>query len=158
MNSSATTPASSLKDESQAARVLIDLLKKEQAMLVAAEIEGLPALTEEKAKIVSHLSELASRRHNALAAAGFAPQETGMQEWLKKNAIAAASSAWKELMDLAKSGRELNRINGMLINKHLARNQQAINVLQVGPQEGHAFYGPNGQSTVKTTVRGLAIG
>jgi flagella synthesis protein FlgN len=157
VKTSSVNPAASLNDESLATRALIDLLKKEQAQLVAADIAGLPALMEEKTKVVSQLSELATRRHNALAAAGFEPKESGMQAWLASAAAVTAAKAWKELISLAQTAKELNRVNGLLIGKHLTRNQQALNVLGLGNQ-GNAFYGPNGQSTVKTTVRGLAIG
>ena len=77
-----SSPATSLSEEHQAARRLVDLLKLEQARLIKAEIEGLNALTEEKATTVSCLTELAQLRHRRLAEAGFAGQEAGMQAWL----------------------------------------------------------------------------
>ncbi len=157
MNTNGISPAHSLHQENQAARTLLDLLKKEQAQLIAADIDSLTVLTEEKSKLIAHLSELTTRRYQALATAGFDAKEAGMQAWLDKTAIATASQSWKELLALATAAKEMNRTNGLLIGKHLARNQNTLNILKGGPQ-GQTFYGPNGQSSVKTSVRGLAVG
>ncbi len=157
MNASGNSPAHSLHEENHAARTLLDLLKKEQAQLIAANIEGLTTLTEEKNRLVSEMAALAAKRHQALATAGYEAKESGMQAWLASMPSATISEAWNELLALATVAKELNRTNGLLIGKHLARNQNALNVLKGGPQ-GQSLYGPNGQSTVKTTIRGLAIG
>lgn len=151
------SPANSLNEETRLARALLALLQTEQEQLIAADIEKLTALTEEKGVIVAQLSALAANRHQALAAAGFANQDAGMQAWLEKSASPSATQSWNQLMSLAQAAKEINRINGMLITKHLARNQSALNIVKGGPQ-GQTFYGPNGQSSVKTTVRGLVIG
>lgn len=157
MNPIGNTPASTLQDETQAARTLLELLKQEQAQLIAADINALTALTDEKTRAIARISELASRRYATLAAAGFEAQETGMQAWLEKSAQSKFRQVWDELLSLAQSAKEMNRINGLLINKHLANNQQALNILR-GGQTGQSFYGPNGQSATNTRARGLAIG
>jgi flagella synthesis protein FlgN len=157
MTTSGNNPANSLQEETRTARSLLELLKKEQEQLIAADIDAISALTEEKSKLVAQLSELATRRYNALASAGYDAQESGMQAWLKNQPNPGISQSWKELIGFAQAAKEANRVNGLLIGKHLTRNQQALNVLKGGAQ-GQTFYGPNGQSSVKTTVRGLAIG
>lgn len=157
MNQSGTGPAHKLHEENRTARTLLDLLKKEQAQLVAADVEALTALTEEKNRLVVRMSELAAERHAALSAEGFAATEQGMQAWLDKLQPPTARQSWKELLEVAKAAKEINRSNGLLIGKHLARNQNALNVLKGGPQ-GQALYGPNGQSSVTAAARGLVIG
>lgn len=158
MQAFGTSPADSLHEELKATAHLLQVLKQEQAQLVAANIDGLTAQTEEKAKIVARMSELARWRHSALAAAGFAAGEEGMQEWLKSpDATAAIGKSWKELLGLAQIGKELNRTNGLLIGRHMTRNQTALNVLQ-GSTHGGTFYGPDGQATNKPGGRGLVLG
>ncbi|RJG01184.1 flagella synthesis protein FlgN [Noviherbaspirillum sedimenti] len=157
MNPSGNSPAHSLHEENRTARMLLDLLKQEQTQLIAADIDALTALTEEKTRLVARMSELATGRHQALAAAGFTATEQGMQAWLDSLQAATVRQSWQELLDLARAAKDINRSNGLLIGKHLARNQGALNVLKGGAQ-GQALYGPNGQSAVRTTVRGLAIG
>jgi flagella synthesis protein FlgN len=157
MDSFGTNPAGSLSEENKAARSLLQLLQQEQDQLIAARIDGLVDLTEEKAKIVARMSELAQARHTALANAGYEPKETGMKVWLEKNASKAVKAAWAELLSLARHAKEMNRTNGLLISQHLVRNQVALSVLQGGSQAG-GFYGPDGQTKKHSSFRGLAIG
>lgn len=157
MTQAGNSPAHQLQEEIRLARTLLDLLKEEQARLIAAEIDALTVLTEEKSRLVARMSEFAAERHHALLAAGFAATEEGMQAWLESRQPETVRQSWQELLQLAKSAKDLNRSNGLLIGKHLARNQSALNVLKGGPQ-GQPLYGPNGQSAVTSAGRGLAIG
>jgi flagella synthesis protein FlgN len=158
MHSFGTSPADSLDEEIKATHQLLQVLKLEQAQLVEANIDGLTALTEEKAKIVAKMSELARGRHSALAAAGCAAAEEGMQAWLNSPAASvAAGKSWKELLTLAQVGKDLNRTNGLLIARHMTRNQTALNVLQGGTQGG-ALYGRDGQTTNQPGGRRLIVG
>lgn len=147
-----------LREEHRAALGLLAVLRQEQLQLVDANIDGLPALTAEKTKAVAHMSELARRRHLALSAAGFAASEAGMQVWLD-SALAQEEGrqTWQDLLSVLESAQALNRTNGLLINKHATRNQQALSVLQNGAQIGN-FYGPNGQTTVPRVGRRLVVG
>lgn len=158
MHASNASPARELNEEHRAAKSLLQLLEQEQAVLVNADVEALIKLTEEKAKLAAHMSQLAKRRHSALQAAGFEAAETGMKAWLASpGATAADDKAWNELLALAQSAKELNRINGLLISQHMTRNQNALNILQ-GNSQGGTFYGPDGQATTKISGRRLVIG
>ena len=59
------SPAAHLDHEVNAARALLDLLKQEQDQLVAADMDGLDALTGQKAIAVARMTELAKARHSA---------------------------------------------------------------------------------------------
>lgn len=149
----------SLREEHRAALSLLAVLRQEQLQLalqlVDADIDGLLALTAEKTKAVARMSELAKRRHRALSAAGFAANEAGIQVWLDSEpALEEGRRTWQDLMSVLESAQELNRINGLLINKNMTRNQQALSVLQNGAQIGD-FYGPNGQTTVPRVTHRL---
>jgi flagella synthesis protein FlgN len=159
MHASATDPADSLIEERDAARILQQVLKQERVHLVNADVEGLSGLTEKKTAVAAQMSELAKRRHRLLAAAGFEATESGMQAWLNSPAAgAAAVKSWNELLDLAQSVKELNRVNGLLIAQQMGRNQAALNILQQGNAQGGSFYGPNGQSSTKIGSRRLVVG
>jgi len=158
MHAPGTSPAHGLVEEQQAANSLLQLLKQEQDVLVNADVEGLIKLTEEKAKLAAHMTQLAKRRHRALGAAGFDETETGMQAWLSSPyASAAENKIWKELLAAMQSAKELNRVNGLLISQHMARNQSALSVLQ-GNAQGGTFYGPDGQATTKIGSTRLVVG
>ena len=50
------SPADSLPQEQQAARVLIDLLQQEQAALISADIDSLTMITERKMPVLAQMS------------------------------------------------------------------------------------------------------
>lgn len=152
-----TSPTAILHDEHAAVSSLMRLMQKEQDILIAANIEELPTLIVEKAAIVAKMAELANQRQIALTAAGFSLEQNGMDQWIAQTSDDVARTLWQELLSLAKSAEELNRINGKLINQHATYNQNALNVLQGVPVGGN-FYGPNGKSTVTPPTRKLTIG
>lgn len=157
MTATGNNPAQSLHEENRMARLLLEVLKKEQAQLIAAGVDSLDALSQEKNHLVARMTELASQRYRALAANGFEAQEEGMRAWLGSIDSATVNQSWQELLETARAARDINRNNGILISKHLARTQSALSVLR-GGAPGDSLYGPNGQSSVSPGGRGLAIG
>ncbi|MGE5650136.1 flagella synthesis protein FlgN [Noviherbaspirillum sp. UKPF54] len=156
MHAPGTSPAHGLDEELQAANNLLQLLLQEQTTLVNADVDGLIKLTAEKAKLAAQMTQLAKRRHRALRDAGFEANDTGMQAWLA-SATAADNRAWNDLLTAMRSAKEHNRVNGLLIGQHMARNQGALNVLQ-GNAQGGPIYGPDGQATTKIGSRRLVVG
>ncbi|MEO6351617.1 MAG: flagellar protein FlgN [Oxalobacteraceae bacterium] len=152
-----TSPTATLLDEHAAISSLIRLLQTEQDKLTAADIDELPAVTTEKAVIVARMSGLANQRQLALMAAGLSPEQNGMDQWIAQTSDNAARSLWQELLSLARSAEELNRINGKLINQHATHNQNALDILQGVPVGGN-FYGANGKSMTKPPSGKLIIG
>ena len=152
-----TTPASSLDEEIALTTELIGILKEEQAHLVAADIKGLVDVTEQKFQVVSRISAQTLLRYSRLAQAGYKAMEGGMRAWLDATPHnAACDESWAELLKLAQSVKSLNNTNGILIGKHLAYNQGALNVLRGTKATG--FYGPDGQTTTNVARRGVVVG
>ncbi len=159
MSSFDINPAGSLSEEHKAVRALTQLLQQEQEQLVAGDIEAIAALTEPKAKAAVRMAELAAGRHQVLAKAGFDASEAGMKTWLATPAASeTAQKSWHELIELAEVGKELNRVNGTLINKQMVRNQNVLNILQHGNAQGNAVYGPDGQTASKSVKRHIVVG
>lgn len=158
MHTPATNPAETLAEELDAGHALLQVLQNEQELLINADVEGLSKATEEKARLVTRMNELALRRHRSLGTAGFEASETGMQAWLKNGKSAQqVEQDWTKLIELARSARELNRTNGLLIGQHMARTQHTLNVLQ-GVQQSEQLYGPDGQATGAGSGRRLVVG
>jgi flagella synthesis protein FlgN len=151
----ASGPSSSLVEEQQVTRNLLDLLQQEQGKLIEASIIGLPELIQAKALAVTQLTSLTKARHALLDAAGFSASENGMRDWIA--AHQPADTEWLTLLALGTEAREMNRINGMLIGRHMMRNQTELNILQ-GKTQRNNLYGADGQSTGTGRGRGLAIG
>lgn len=151
-------PSAGLNDELRVATVLLQLLQQEQATLIEATIDGLTELTRVKASHITELSILAKQRYAALGANSFELNEAGMRKWIvAQPEHGVVRALWNALLHKASEAKELNRINGMLVARHLLRNQTELNILQGKPQNS-SFYGPNGQSTAKGLGRGLGIG
>ena len=80
-----------------------------------------------------------------------------MQAWVASQTTGSAADIWAELLTLTQSAKETNRVNGLLINTHLTRNQLALNVMH-GADQRSGFYGPDGQSKISVAARNLVIG
>lgn len=151
------TPFSSLRDEQQLMTTLLALMKEEQLHLVAADIDAIAELTVRKTALIGKLSQLAAQRHQALAAAGFTAAEAGMEDWLVVAEEADAASLWKALLATTREAKEQNRLNSLLVNKHMLHTQGALNAMRPTAQSGN-FYGPSGQPTSNTPQRRVVIG
>ena len=152
-----TSPLTSLPEEEQVMTLLLDLLKQEQLHLVSADIENLIDITAQKSALVGNMAALASTRHHALGLAGFAAQETGMQAWMTENGSSVDASLWQHVLALTREAKEINRVNGMLINKQMVHTQSALNALRPNAQ-GSDVYGPNGQASSTPANRRFVIG
>lgn len=138
------SPAANLPDETAAMQALKALLVHEQASLASEDTDGCAALLEGKAALVAALSAMANERHGRLATAGFAPNEQGMQHWLRQSPDGALDE-WKLLMAATREAHELNRVNGVLLAGLSARNRQALSALGANA-EGTGLYGPAGRA------------
>jgi flagella synthesis protein FlgN len=154
-----TSPATTLRDEQQTIASLIDMMQQEQQFLIRADSEGLAGLTPNKAALVQQMAALASRRHQALAGSGFAANESGMVTWLAAHSDDSIRGEWRELLARTADAKELNRINGMLINKQMNHTQVAINAMRMpagGAETG--VYGPSGQAAAAGPSRRFVVG
>lgn len=157
MHTSSFNPMESLRAEHQAIADLLDLMKQEQACLIDANVEGIKQLTEQKTKLVQVAAELAKQRHAALEKAGFNGTEASMPAWLASIQQQDIAQAWQELLNITRNAKEINRLNGILINKQLANTQNALQTLHT-PTHGTNFYGPSGHSTTPSNTRRLVVG
>jgi flagella synthesis protein FlgN len=149
-------PNSTLAAEQQLIASLVELMKQEQELLVHPDADGLAALMPQKTQMVQQLAGLSAERHKALGAAGFAASEHGMEPWLSANGAPTARAQWEQLLALTAQAKELNRVNGMLINKQLAHNRTALNALRGAADAG--VYGPGGETVAGATSRRYAVG
>lgn len=157
MTMPATSPMSGLPEELRLMTLLLDLTRQEQQYLIGADIERLGDVTARKSELVGQLAALAAARHAALAAAGFEAREEGMRAWLAAGGADGADALWDELLLRTRAAKEVNRVNGLLINRHMAHARGALDTLRPPAQGGHT-YGPSGQTTSAPASRRLVIG
>ena len=133
--------------EAEAVQQFVDLLKLEQNTLSSGKTDDLPAFAEQKSKLAINLNSLATQRNTSLAAQGFGVDRTGVESWCAKYPDEkAAKMAWTKILSLAFEARELNRLNGELIQMRMHYNAKALEALQ-GGRNSLDLYGPDGQST-----------
>lgn len=142
----------SFEQDAKLANALLATIRSEQSALVRADIDAIEALLDEKSEVLQRMNVVVLNRYDALAANGFEPNEIGMSEWLKKQAKPALNEAWAVLKKTLIQAKELNRLNGILINKQFNLNQQLLNHLQGNSGVGDV-YGRNGQAKTQSAVR-----
>lgn len=150
-------PILQLREEQRLITELQRILKEEQQALVAADIEKLSALTPRKAEVINRMGALAGERHRALGDAGFEAREAGMETWLCTHGTPDDKALWNDVLSQTREAKEMNRLNGMLINKQLSHTQGALQALRP-PSPGGAVYGPTGLTATTTTSRGFLAG
>lgn len=154
-----TSPSTTLTAEHERLQALVELMKQEQQFLVAADADGLDGMTPRKVALVQELAQLSRERHMALGNAGFTAGEAGMAPWLDARGDAAARNAWSQLLATTAEAKELNRLNGLLINRQLAHNQTVLNALRTPTAGGEAtLYGAKGQTFGGGPSRRFVVG
>lgn len=150
-------PVLLLREEQRLITELQGILKQEQQALVAADIDRLSALTPRKAEVIGRMGKLAGERHQLLGNAGFEAREAGMETWLCAHGTPDDKALWNDVLSQTREAKEVNRLNGMLINKQLSHTQGALQALRP-PSPGGAVYGPTGLTATSTTSRGFLAG
>lgn len=131
----------------------VGLLEVEQEMLVKGEIDELMELVREKNGVIARLAALAAERSRCLAAEGLAADRAGVSAWFEAHpGETAARTIWASLLSLASRARELNRVNGELIQLRMQHNAQALEAL-THTNSALGLYGPDGQNTPASSRR-----
>lgn len=151
------SPIDTLTTEQQHLSALVALMEQEQQLLVTLNVDALAELTPKKNALLADLTAQSIQRYTTLAELGFEGEEAGMANWVEANPEARAS--WQALLDLATQAKELNRVNGILINKQLANNQTILNALRTPTNSDvGTMYGASGQTVTSSLSRRYVIG
>jgi flagella synthesis protein FlgN len=151
------SPGATLRDEQQLIGSIVELMKSEQQFLVSADADGLSTITPKKLQLAQKAAELSRLRHRALGAAGFAADDSSMEAWLAVGGNDELRGQWNRLLDVARDAKEINRVNGMLVNKQLAHTQGMLNALRPAAA-GAGVYGPGGQAMPSGPSRRFVVG
>jgi flagella synthesis protein FlgN len=138
----------SLEAELRVFQDFIQVLQTEQDALVQGNVDPLLELARIKSEKVVLLSQLAESRARFLSAQGYSQEHGGMTKWLQKlrdEGNPQIAELWQQLLILAENAKQLNQINGGMIDTRLRNNQQALAILQAAANQT-ALYGPDGQT------------
>jgi len=151
------SPGATLRDEQQLIGSILELMKSEQQFLVSADADGLATINPQKLQLAQKMAELARLRHRALGAAGFSASESGMEPWLAVGGNDELRTQWNRLLELTREAKELNRVNGMLVNKQMGHTQGMLNALRPAAA-GAGVYGPGGHTSLGGPSRRYVVG
>jgi flagella synthesis protein FlgN len=140
----ATSLSGLLESEAREASAFVELLRKEQAMLTAGNVDGLLPLVEQKVGFADRLGTLADAREKIVNDSGAGSGRAGMETYLSRRpADKDLRQRWERLLALATDAQAMNQTNGKLIRIHLRHNQQAMETLMAATNQA-TTYGPDG--------------
>ncbi len=139
--------------EADVVSAFVVLLKEEQEVLKAGSADALPGIVERKTATALKLSPLTAARNAEFSRAGAATNRVGIEAWLTKlPPDDAVCRNWQRLQILAEEARELNRVNGQLIQLRMQTNNQALEALLAAANR-QDLYGADGQAATGSTRR-----
>lgn len=148
----ATTTNIGFEQDSQLVKTLLADLQNEQAALIVADLDTIESMLDKRVSLLQELGSAAKNRYDALAKAGYEANEKGMTAWLNEQSNPMLEKSWAQFQQQLIQAKELNRLNGVLINKHFQRNQEKLAALQVQPSMAQT-YGKNGQAQPASAQR-----
>lgn len=132
-----------LSAERSALLGFIALLEREQAALMENRGDALPELSEQKTAAAIKLNQLAESRRKLLQQNIPKQNTETITSWLRAHS-SDGLPLWQDITALSQRAKQLNQINGELIQMKLRRNQQALTVLSNAVNKA-GVYGRNGQ-------------
>lgn len=143
----------SLEAEAKTAEKFVELLKLERDALLNGDLDQLNALVSQKSDAAAELQGYSETKNALLSSRGLGTDRSGVEAWLEAHASnQQAKKTWSHLLSLAEEARELNRVNGELINLRIQYNSQALETL-LGGSGQPKLYGPDGQSAQQSNRR-----
>ncbi|WP_224555660.1 flagella synthesis protein FlgN [Pectobacterium versatile] len=119
------------------------VMSEEQTLLCAGHINSvaLQQVTDNKTSLLATMKHLETRRHEA---------EYTLKLQAPYDGIEQLSAYWQQVQELTRRLNDQNKHNGLLLSRHIAYTNEAINILK--PRHGQGLYGPDGQS------KGVTVG
>lgn len=130
-------------DEASRLRGFVDLLAREEQLLIAGEADALMPVAEEKNQRYRQLQKINDDRTHLLARLGLKGSDTIIRALCQD--APAALAAWDTVLTLAREARDRNQRNGVLIVERMQHNQAALTTLLAAANQPQ-LYGPDGQS------------
>lgn len=140
-----------LQDEIRLISSFNDLLANEADALRMGEVGKMETIVGQKIELVKQLNAAESLREQ-MTGVGSA-NRTGMEAWFAAHpAEKTARTLWQKVLELARQAKEHHELNGRLINLHLQRTSDALNILLQNPPSS-GFYSSDGMSATYTGSR-----
>ena len=148
MNATDAAIAQGLAQEQALAARLFEALEQEEAALLANDADALSQAAHGKSQLIASFVTLHQQLLRLLGQAGLPEQDSSMASWVARQTDPSLQRQWRELLDGAQRAQELNRTNGLLIQRLSVRNRTALAALR-GPGESD-LYGQRGLTGLRS--------
>jgi flagella synthesis protein FlgN len=143
--------ATLLKSEAALVVRFRDTLLLEQEILRSGNAEELADINTKKLALVDSLNGAGVERSRILSSGKTTTID--MQAWFSAHPLEAESAAlWADLLKIAREARELNELNGNLINALHQKTSDALSILTRSEAE-QSLYSRSGQASSSTGSR-----
>ena len=132
-------------------RHLLQALRSEEQALVNNDVEALEQVTVEKNKLVKLLMTGQQQLRRQLAQQGLPTDPASLRKWLDSRPDKPSDSDLVLTSDLQRDAQEINRSNGILLQRLANRNQAGLSALR--GQRDTGIYGPTGQNGQLSSFR-----
>jgi flagella synthesis protein FlgN len=125
------------------------IINHEQTLLCSGRVNGvaLQHITEQKSSLLTTVDYLDKRRRE---------HDVRLKQTAPYSRQPEIANMWKTVVQLSQKLSHINRHNGMLLDKQLAYNSQAMAILNASQTQ--KLYGPNGQTSVSgQSVRKISV-
>jgi len=130
---------------------LLQLLKKETALLEKNNVEELESITLEKIALTEQIESNEQQRINFLTSRSLNANEPS--QWLHNNTLIAI---WDEIKDLSTQAQKQNQINGLVINGNRRRIKAQIEILSTSAPAVELTYSASGENINQRNSNTLA--
>ncbi len=149
--------SSLLSDELTLIEQLETVLQQERDCLLTDDLESLQTNTQTKSELVLKLTIANQQRLAKLTENGQPKDAQSMKNWLAQSTDQASEKLWERLLTITQNTKELNNANGLLLNKLVARTQNALNFLESHSNNTTTLYGPDGQNAISSFKLNISI-
>lgn len=135
---------------------LVGTLIQEQVVLRDGNIETLTELAAHKRNLVVAIAPHIKTRGKLLIDNNQPSTDQGMETLIRQSGNGQAGLLWREIRETERMARDLNQINGRLINLRMGSVEQALNVL-TGAAGGQKLYNHGGQASYNVPSRTMTV-
>jgi len=138
-----------------------DLLEQESAVLASQNNEELIALSKQKRSMSTALEKQTKTLHIFLISLNINNGLYGLSDSISKMSNVAEkkllSAAWLNIQSLSDANKNLNEVNGSIIELNRRHTERALDVLRGQVGTTNSTYGPDGQSMKGKNSRNISI-
>lgn len=139
--------------EASLMRRFVDLLVREEALLVGGDTDTLMILSREKTELYQTLQRHHDSRALLLGQQRLPNTDASIRQVCRN--LPDTLARWDELLELAREARTRNALNGQLINERMQHNQAALSVLLAAAEHPQLY---DSAGVARPTGRGRHLG